>query len=229
MVNIVLKLVKNYFANSFDHLKKSILLAKIQVKNPSSKFYNGAFVYNSKLSKFNVVFNQTNIIDSTIDSHTYIQKKSNVYNAKIGKYCSIASNVSIGLGIHRIDGVSTHPSFFFKNTPLAKTYSQYDTFEASKEIKIGNDVWIGQNAVVLDGVIIGNGAIIAAGAVVTKNVMPYSIVGGVPARHLKYRFDDETILFLEKSEWWNYPEEWFEKNENIMRDTAKFITYLKCL
>jgi len=69
--------------------------------------------------------------------------------------------------------------------------------------KIGHDVWIGANAVIMRGVKIGNGAVIAAGAIVNKDVEPYSIVGGVPARHLKYRFDKETIERLLKSEWWN--------------------------
>lgn len=229
MISIILKLIKNYFFNNLYNLKKSFLLAKMQVENPTSKLYQGALVYKSNLGKFNVIFNQTNIVNCSIGSHTYVQKNSTIINANIGKYCSIAPNVNVGPGIHVINGVSTHPAFFLKNIPLVKTYSTNDTFESSKLVEIGNDVWIGQNAIILDGIKIGNGAIIAAGAIVSRNVEPYSIVGGVPAKHIKYRFDDLTISLLEKSEWWNYPEEWFENNGNMMRNSTEFITYLKCL
>jgi acetyltransferase-like isoleucine patch superfamily enzyme len=229
MIRLILKLIKNCVFNIFYDFKKSYLLARTQVENPKSKLYEGAFVYKSSLGKFNVIFNKTNIVSCAIGSHTYVQKNSTIINAKIGKYCSIAPNVNIGPGIHKTNGVSTHPAFFLKNTPLLKTYSSKDAFESSKLVEIGNDVWIGQNALILDGIKIGNGAIIAAGAIVTKNVEPYSIVGGVPAKHIKYRFDDLTISILEKSEWWNYPEEWFEKNGSIMRNSSEFIAYLKCL
>ncbi|WP_397321409.1 CatB-related O-acetyltransferase [Pedobacter foliorum] len=229
MVSFILKLVSNFFLSGLYSLKRCFLLAKNQTENPTSRFYNGSLVYNSKLGKYNVIFNHTNVGNSIIDSHTYIQKNSNVLNAKIGKYCSIASNVTIGPGLHRTDGISTHPAFFLKNTPLVKTYCKVDSFEANKQTEIGNDVWIGQNVVILDGVKIGNGAIIAAGAVVVKNIEPYSVVGGVPSKHIKYRFDAPTISLLEKSEWWNYPEDWFEKNGHMMRNSDEFINYLKCL
>ena len=229
MINSILKVLANFYQDSLYNLKRYFLLAKVQVANPTSKFYSGSLAYNSKLAKYIVIFNKTNVINSTIDSHTYIQKNSTIVNAVIGKYCSIASNVTIGPGIHRVDGVSTHPAFYLRNTPLAKTYSETDTFLVSEQVKIGNDVWIGQNAIILDGIEIGNGAVIAAGAVVTKNVEAYSIVGGVPSKHIKYRFDEPTISILEKSEWWDFSENWFEENAKLMRDTTEFISYLKCL
>ena len=90
-------------------------------------------------------------------------------------------------------------------------------------VNIGNDVWIGEKAIILDGVTIGNGAVIAAGAVVTKDVQPYSIVGGVPAKHIKFRFDEETRCIIEQSCWWDNTEEWFIRNADTMLDPRSFL------
>ena len=210
-------------------IKSIFFLGYQQITNPTCIIHKDAQIINSKLNKHNVVFNYASLINSTIDSHSYIQRNSCIINTSVGKYCSIASNVVIGPGIHKTDGISTHPSFYLKNTPLAKTFANSDIFLSSKRTVIGNDVWIAEKAVIIDGISIGNGAIIAAGAVVVNDVAPYSIVGGVPAKHLKYRFEEQTITFLEKSEWWNYSEEWFEKNHLMMLDAEKFIKYLKSL
>lgn len=196
-------------------------------QNPTCRFYSGVVLIDSKLEGVNILFNDTHLILSILGKHTYVQKQTTIVNAEIGKFCSIASNVSIGPGIHKIDGVATHPAFFLKHTPLLKTFVDKDLFESSKKTTIGHDVWIGEKVVILDGVKIGTGAIVAAGAIVTKDVEQYAIVGGVPAKHIKYRFDSETIDLLQKSEWWNYPEEWFENNSELMLNTTEFIEYLR--
>jgi acetyltransferase-like isoleucine patch superfamily enzyme len=158
-----------------------------------------------------------------VGDYTYIQKRTTVFNAEIGKFCSIASSVSIGPGIHKMDGVSTHPIFYLNNTPLLKKFSDKDLFESSKLTIIGNDVWIGEKAIVLDGVEIGSGAIIAAGSVVTKNVAPYAIVGGVPAKVLKSRFNENEINTLLKAEWWNSSDEWLKENYYKFSSLANFL------
>lgn len=120
--------------------------------------------------------------------------------AKIGAYCSLAPNVAIGDGEHPITWMSTHPFQYgrssFNGWDEAKDFTgalRVPLSIAKRMPVIGNDVWIGTNVVVLRGVNIGNGAVVAAGAVVTKDVPPYAIVGGVPARIIKYRFDAEII------------------------------------
>lgn len=113
-------------------------------------------------------------------------------NAKVGRYCSIGRRCSIGAAKHKVDGLTTHP------------FGAPEGFNSDPITTIGNDVWIGDNAVIMAGLTIGDGAIIGAGAIVTKDVPPYAIFVGAPAKALRFRFDDMSIVKLCQSEWWNY-------------------------
>jgi acetyltransferase-like isoleucine patch superfamily enzyme len=208
-------------------LSEMFSLARLQKNYPSCVFYSGTKISNTTFGNYNVVFDDVLMDSCTIGNHTYIQKRSTLFNADIGKFCSIASGVSVGPGIHKMDGVSLHPVFYLKNTPLAKIYCDKDLFISSKRTSIGHDVWIGEKVIVLDGVTIGTGAIIAAGSVVTKDVAPYTIVGGVPAKQIKYRFEEREIDLLLKSEWWDYPENWFERHYKVLNNISEFIINLQ--
>jgi acetyltransferase-like isoleucine patch superfamily enzyme len=128
---------------------------------------------------------------------------------EIGKFCSIASNVCIYLdGNHRTDWISTYPF-----PPFFPEAAQIKGHHVTKgDVIIGNDVWIGNFAVILSGVTVGDGAVIGAYAVVAKNVSPYSIVVGNPAREVKKRFAEEEIEALLKLKWWDWPIEKIKDN-----------------
>ena len=161
------------------------------------------------------------IINSSIGKRTYINTSTNIQNTIIGRFVSIGSDVTIGVGEHPTNFVSTHPTFYSNNKAF-HTFSSDNYYQEFQKCEIGNDVWIGSKSTILNGVRIGNGAIVAYGAVVTKDVEPYSIVGGVPAKILKYRFDKDVIDKLESTQWWNLSDEFFQINFRAMHDTEEF-------
>ncbi|SFB69872.1 Acetyltransferase (isoleucine patch superfamily) [Zunongwangia mangrovi] len=150
------------------------------------------------------IYSNTIINHSKIGKYTYIGRNSLIQNAEIGNFCSISHEVNIGLGCHPTNLFSTSPVFYKrKNTLNIEVVEKNMDFMEYKKIKIGHDVWLGTRVILMDGVTIGTGAVVAAGAVVTKDVPPYAIVGGVPAKILKFRFDENKRNNLLKSEWWN--------------------------
>lgn len=121
----------------------------------------------------------------------------------VGRFCSFASGVTILTGFnHRTDWVSTYPFQVMVGDKMRLPYPSI----SKGDVVIGNDVWVGTDALILSGVTIGNGAVIGARSVVTKNVPPYAIVAGSPARVVKYRFDQQTIDALLAIAWWDWPQ-----------------------
>ena len=127
----------------------------------------------------------------------------------IGKFCSIACGAKFlfNSANHKMTSLSTYTfPLFFEEWGLKKE-NVAQAWDQKGDIMIGNDVWIGYEAVILSGVTIGDGAVIGCRAVVTKDIPPYTIVGGVPAKPIRKRFDEETIKELQKIKWWDWPEE----------------------
>lgn len=218
--------LQNIFEYVRATLRSAVLRAGIQQKNPSCRIYPGVMVdERSVLGTYNVLFSNVKILSSVIGDHTYVQEDAIICDAEVGKFCSIAMGVSIGLPQHSLSSVSSHPAFYLRNTPLAKTYSDRDMFAISSKTFIHHDVWIGQNAIIMNGLQVGVGAVIGAGAVVTRDVPAYAVVGGVPAQIIRYRFDDKIRSDLIGSKWWDMPEEWMENNYSLFQDPLKLLEY----
>ena len=146
-----------------------------------------------------------------VGAFTYFNGPAEAFHTVIGRYCSIAPEVIIGPGEHPINRLSTHPVAFGGGGNRFKSSKLYDAIRApgGSDVRhrittIGHDVWIGARAYISQGVTIGHGSIIAAHAVVTKDVPPYSIVGGVPAKLIRTRFDETTVQRLLSLSWWDF-------------------------
>ena len=138
---------------------------------------------------------------------------------KVGKFCSIACGAKFLFtsANHKMHSISTYPfPIFFEEWGLDVT-NITSAWDNKGDIVIGNDVWIGYEAIVLSGVTIGDGAIIGTRAVVTKDVPPYTIVGGIPAKQIRKRFSDEVISKLLELQWWNWPENRIKENIDVIQ------------
>lgn len=138
------------------------------------------------------------------------------YRVDVGKFCSLSDNLVIIIdGNHRVDWISTFPlGEVIEDIPRNPGHPV-----GKGDMKIGNDVWIGMDVLILPGVQIGDGAVVGAGSVVTKNVDDYEIVGGNPARHIRYRFSDDQITNLKRIAWWNWPLEKIQQNAELIQSS----------
>ena len=165
----------------------------------------------------------TQIVDSVMDRHSFCGYDCIILNTKIGAFCSIAGNVKIGLASHPMEWVSTSWEFYgVENTvggKLAKNV--YQSFP--NPTTIGNDVWIAENVMIKAGVTIGTGAVIGMGAIVTKDVGPYEIWAGNPARCIRKRFDETTIEKLLATQWWTWDEETLANCSHLIPDPDAFL------
>jgi virginiamycin A acetyltransferase len=164
----------------------------------------------------------------SIGSFSYVGQGSVFTNTDIGRYCSIAANVTVGPTPHPTDRFTTHLIAFGSTGPFQNSSEFRDVVQArptrkGERTRIGNDVWIGINVTIMRGVVIGDGAIIGAGSVVTKDVPPHDIVGGVPAKHIRSRFEPEMSKRLIAASWWNYDLSVPEVQEIDFSDTIAFI------
>ena len=216
-------LLKNPLTVWFAKLIKSKI---IEYKN-KDKFLKIGYMANATKCKFgiyNTIYNEVSLNEVTLGDFTYIAGNTNISKTTIGKFCSIGPDCKIGLGKHPTkDFVSTHPVFFSTLKQAQVTFADRNYFDEFAYIIIGNDVWLGANVIVVDGVKIGDGAVVAAGSVVTKDIPPYAIVGGVPAKIIKYRFEKEEIEKLLQLKWWDMDVEYLKENFIKFHDVKSLI------
>lgn len=181
---------------------------------------NDTIISECQIEDYVSVNRRNYLLRSSIGVFTYTGIGTMIRSSVVGKFCSISWNVSIGGGNHVFDHLTTHPRWRFNmmsdNIEYSKNKELQKTLNNQADCIIENDVWIATNAVILRGVTIGNGAVIGAGAVITKDVEPYSIVVGVPAKPIKKRFDERTIEELQGLQWWNWPIEVIRENIELI-------------
>lgn len=196
----------------------------LRLTNPSCTIKAATLSRNVRFENNVVLEYGSHIQASKIGKYTYINKYCLIdkNTISIGRFCSIAYNVKIGLGSHPADWVSTHQFAYDPKYKFTKHAKKFDE-KSNQHTIIGNDVWIGANASILAGVNIGDGAIIGANSLVTKNVKPYSIVMGTPAQHHRYRFDLETSKALQKIQWWNWDKKRIKENIDLFDSPERLI------
>lgn len=166
-----------------------------------------ASVTRSTLGRYTEIGARTQFADSALGDYSYIVNDGEVASTTIGKFCSIAAMVRLNPGNHPMDRASQshftyRSSWYFEG---AEDDEAFFAWRRSHPVVIGHDVWIGHGVVVLPGVTVGNGAVLAAGAVVTRDVAPYTIAGGVPAKPLRERFAQPIAARMQRLAWWDWP------------------------
>jgi acetyltransferase-like isoleucine patch superfamily enzyme len=185
---------------------------------------------NNEIDSKATIYRGVKIKGSKVGAYTYISANTDVENAEIGKFCSISDHCRIGMGGHNTNQISTSPIFTEAQNGTRYQWTVKDVNASpSKKAIIGNDVLIGSHALVLGGVTIGNGAVVAAGAVVTKDVPPYAVVGGVPAKFIRYRFAPEIIELLLSLKWWDMDEDHLKQNIELFQSYDMNIDTIKTL
>ena len=161
----------------------------------------------TELGQFTDIAERVVLAECMIGDFTYIERNAELIYTDIGRFCAIAAHTRINALSHPIERVSQHKITYRPNEYFlyAKVDKDFREARRAKRVVIGHDVWIGHGAIVMPGLTIGNGAVVAAGAVVTKNVEPYAIIAGVPAKRIKWRFKKKIREGLEKLAWWDWP------------------------
>ena len=186
----------------------------------------GSAIRNSQIHKTSKIEAGSQILNLLMGKHSFCGYDCEISNCEIGSFTSIANGVIVGGGMHPMDWVGMSPVFYKGRDSIKAKFSEFER-EPVKTTFIGHDVWIGRNVLIKQGVRIGNGAVIGMGSVVTKDVPPYAIFGGNPAKLIRYRFSNDIIQRLLESKWWELDEKILLKVAINIKDPETFLQNLK--
>ena len=210
-------------------MRRFLVLIKNILSMPKRLFSHVSLfcaVQDAKIDKKSAICKGVRFYRSSIGKYSYIGNNSFVADTEIGNFTSISTDCYIGGATHPLDWVSTSSVFHKWENIMKKNFARNE-FEIFAKTTIGNDVWIGNRVMIKAGLTIADGAVVGMGSVVTKDIGPYEIWAGNPARFIRKRFDDETAENLRKTEWWNKSDEEIEKIAVNITEPKKFIEEMK--
>lgn len=183
-------------------------------------------IVNSSIHHSSKVEASSSVINSTFDRHSFCGYDCTIINSRVGPFVSIADSVSMGLSRHPMENVSMSPVFYDHRDSVKHKYSRHRLVREFPPVVIGADSWIGKGAFIAPGINIGVGSVIGMNSVVTKDVPPYSIVAGSPARLIRSRFSPERVTALLNSKWWLLDDSRLEDLAQHITDVDAFISHL---
>lgn len=186
---------------------------------------NDVKLINVTLGSYTQIQAHSVLSDVSLGDYSYCAGYNQIYYAKIGKFCSIASFARLNPGNHPLYTRIAQHHFTYRSElfGLGEDDNAFFAWRRDSAVTLGNDVWIGHGAIILPGITIGNGAAIGAGAVVTKDVTPYSVVAGVPAKKIKMRFPEDLVIKIEQLRWWDWDFQTLQERLSDFRDLESFI------
>ena len=221
-----IKNVKNKVQIKTDHMR-----ARLQGFPGNCRVEKKCMIRNVRAEEFCHIGPNCKVFSTKMGYGSGISRDSIIDSVWIGKYTTLGPDGKVITGQHPTSKIaSTHPAFYSKRGQMGFTYVDETIFKETRlakenyKVVIGNDVWIGSYTRILEGVTIGDGAVIAAGAVVTKDVEPYAVVGGIPAKMIKYRFEEEIIRKLLNLKWWEKDQEWIKNHAKDFDDVEKLLS-----
>lgn len=221
MILILIKRIGIYLLMPFFRVVREL---RVIGRNPSVRFGYRSRVVNCEFEGDNTVGSDVSLGQMNLGRGSYIANGTSIKHTSIGRFCSIGPEALIGLSRHPMDMVSTSPAFYStKQDACPLSFNRIEDYAEQLETHIGNDVWVGARAVIVGGVTIGDGAVIASSAMVTKDVPPYSVVGGVPAKIISKRFSAEQIVLLLSNPWWDWSDSDLKSRGEDLQSRERFI------
>ena len=203
---------------------KTINTQEPKILKEEPNIAENAIIQNCSFGQYVEIAKNNHISETTMDSYSYTSENCQIIYSEIGKFVNIASYVRLNPGQHPMNSASQHHMLYRKEMfGFGEDNDDFFDWRKSKKVFIGNDVWIGHNVTIMGGVSVGNGAVIGSGAIVTKNLPPYSISVGNPAKVIRYRFNTDTINSLEQIKWWDWGYQKVKDNINEFDDIKNFI------
>ncbi|MFD1735181.1 DapH/DapD/GlmU-related protein [Bacillus salitolerans] len=190
----------------------------------SPTIHPSSVVHSSELGVWTEIGPNTTIQESSFGDYSYTAGDAQIIYAEVGKFCSIASHVRINPGNHPMWRVTQHHATYRREQyDLGQDDTEFFEWRKEHKVTVGHDVWIGHGAIIMPGVTIGTGAVIGAGAVVTKDIPPYMIAVGIPAKPIRERFPRHMVEKLLNIQWWNWDRGMLEERFDTLNDLEKFI------